>query len=176
MEIVALPLAGLVLVKPRVFRDDRGFFVETFSELRYHDGGIAVAWVQDNHSRSTYGTLRGMHFQTSPGQAKLVRCASGKIWDVVVDIRRGAPTFGKYHAEILDDEAHYQMFIPIGFAHGFVVLSDTADVVYKVSSVYDATTEVGFHYRDPAVAIQWPIDDVTISARDRDAKPLAEVA
>ncbi|MCX5744433.1 MAG: dTDP-4-dehydrorhamnose 3,5-epimerase [Proteobacteria bacterium] len=176
MEFVELPLAGLVLAKPRVFRDERGFFVETYSEPRYRAAGISCTWVQDNHSRSAKGTLRGMHFQTTPGQAKLVRCASGTIWDVAVDIRKDSPTFGRWHAEILDGESHHQLFVPIGFAHGFVVLSASADVVYKVSSVYDGATESGFAYRDPAVAIAWPIvDELIVSARDRDARPLAEV-
>lgn len=175
MEAIALPLAGLVLVKPRVFRDDRGFFVETFSEGRYREAGIACAFVQDNHSRSAKGTLRGMHFQTTPGQAKLVRCATGTIWDVAVDIRPESPTFGQWHGEILDGESHHQLFVPVGFAHGFVVLSESADVVYKVSSVYDGKTESGFHYADAAVGIAWPTTDVILSARDRDAKPLAEV-
>lgn len=175
MKLVALPIAGPVLVKPRVFRDERGFFVETFSEPRYRDGGIAVAWVQDNHSRSVRGTLRGMHFQTSPGQAKLVRAATGTIFDVVVDLRKDSPTYGKWHGAILDADNHHQLFVPVGFAHGFYVLSDIADVVYKMSSVYDAATESGFHWADPDVGIVWPTDNPIVSTRDRDAKRLAEV-
>ena len=172
----ALPLAGLVLVKPRVFRDDRGFFVETFRDSVHRARGVDVPFVQDNHSRSVRGTLRGMHFQTVPGQAKLVRVATGKIFDVAVDIRKDSPTYRHWHAEILDDIDHHQLFVPVGFAHGFCVLSDVADVVYKVSSVYDGATESGFHWADPAVAIAWPIADPIVSVRDRDAKPLVEIA
>lgn len=175
MEFVALPLAGLVLVKPRVFRDDRGFFVETFRAAPARAAGIDVTFVQDNHSRSGHGTLRGLHFQTAPGQAKLVRCARGRIFDVAVDIRRDSPTFGRWHGEVLDDEQHHQLYVPVGFAHGFCVLSDVADVVYKVSSVYDAATESGFHYADPAVGVAWPVAAPLVSARDRDARPMAEM-
>ena len=177
MEITALPLAGLVLVTPRVWRDDRGFLVETYRADQYRAAGIAVDFVQDNHSRSTRGTLRGMHFQSTPGQAKLVRCARGTIWDVAVDIRRDSPTFGKWHGEILDDDRCAQMFIPIGFAHGFIVLSDVADVAYRISSVYDGKTETGFAYDDPDVGIAWPDagGERVVSARDRTAKPLREV-
>lgn len=176
MEIVALPLIGPVLIKPRVFRDERGFFVETFSEPSYRAGGIAVEWAQDNHSRSVRRTLRGMHFQTSPGQAKLVRAATGTIFDVVVDLRKDSPTYGRWHGEILDADSHHQLFVPVGFAHGFCVLSDIADVVYKMSSVYDAAAESGFHWADPDVGIAWPIEDPIVSTRDRDAKRLAELA
>ncbi len=175
MEVVALPLAGLLLVKPRVFRDARGFFVETFSAEPYRAAGIDVTFVQDNHSRSTHGTVRGMHFQTTPGQAKLVRAATGRIFDVAVDIRPGSPTFGRWHGEILDAESHHQLFVPIGFAHGFCVLSDHADVAYKVSSPYVGATESGFAWNDPAVGIAWPVEAPIVSQRDQDAKPLREV-
>ena len=157
MEIVDLPFAGLKLVRPRVFPDDRGFFVETFRKDVLARAGIDVEFVQDNHSRSARHTVRGLHFQRpsgrSPGQAKLVRVAAGRILDVVVDMRREQPTFGRWHAQLLDDQAHAQLFVPIGFAHGFCVLSDHADVVYKVSSVYDAATEAGFAFDDPDVGV-----------------------
>lgn len=175
MEVVELPLRGLLLVKPRVVRDDRGFFVETFSAEPYRRAGIDVAFVQDNHSRSVNGTLRGMHFQTAPGQAKLVRAATGKIFDVAVDIRPDSPTFGRWHGVELDAIDHHQLFVPVGFAHGFCVLSDIADVSYKVSSPYDAATEAGFQFADPAVGIEWPTETPIISARDRDARPLRDV-
>jgi dTDP-4-dehydrorhamnose 3,5-epimerase len=177
VDTIELPLAGLRLLCPRVHRDDRGFFIETWSSARHHEAGMGVSWAQDNHSRSLRGTLRGMHFQRSPGQAKLVRCARGKIWDVAVDIRPGSVTFGRWHAELLDDEHHHQLFVPIGFAHGFVVLSEQADVVYKTSSAYDAAAETGFLYCDPAVSIPWPVEphEIIVSARDRDARSLAEV-
>ncbi len=176
METVALDLAGLVLIKPRVFRDERGFFVETFRAAAYQAAGIATEFVQDNHSRSARGTLRGMHFQTTPGQAKLVRCARGAVFDVAVDIRKGSPTFGRWHGQLLDDEAHHQIYVPIGFAHGFVVVSESADVAYKCSNVYDAATESGFAYDDPDVAIAWPeVGPLTISARDKNAIRLKDL-
>lgn len=176
MKVEPTPLAGLLLVKPTVHRDERGFLVETYREAAYRDAGIDVAFVQDNHSRSGRGTLRGMHFQTSPGQAKLVRAASGAIFDVAVDIRPGSPTYGQWHGVLLDAEEHHQLFVPVGFAHGFCVVSETADVTYKVSSVYDAATESGFHYADPDVGIRWPVDTPRISARDARAPRLAELA
>ncbi len=176
MKVEPTPLAGLLLVKPTVHRDERGFLVETYRDAAYRDAGIDVAFVQDNHSRSLRGTLRGMHFQTSPGQAKLVRAASGVIFDVAVDIRPGSPTYGQWHGVMLDAEDHHQLFVPVGFAHGFCVVSDIADVTYKVSSGYDAATESGFHYADPDVGIRWPVDDPRISARDARAPRLAELA
>ena len=176
MQAIAVGLEGLVLVKPRVFRDERGFFVETFRAGEFRDAGIAVDFVQDNHSRSGRGTLRGMHFQTTPGQAKLVRCARGAIFDVAVDLRGASPTFGRWHGERLDDETHHQLYVPVGFAHGFVVLSETADVAYKCSNVYDAATEAGFAYDDPDVAIAWPdVGERIISARDRAAPRLRDL-
>jgi dTDP-4-dehydrorhamnose 3,5-epimerase len=141
-----------------------------------------VDFVQDNHSRSARDTVRGLHFQrasaSSPGQAKLVRVATGRIFDVAVDIRRGSPTFGKWHAEILDDKTHTQLFIPVGFAHGFCVLSEVADVLYKVTSVYDAVTETGFAFDDPDVGVAWPITRTValLSQRDVVARPFRELA
>lgn len=170
MEVVALPLDGLLLVKPKVFRDERGFFVETFRASALPG---APAFVQDNHSRSTRGTLRGLHFQTAPGQAKLVRCARGRIFDVAVDIRKGSPTFGQWHAEYLDDETHHQLYVPVGFAHGFCVVSDVADVAYKCSNYYDGATESGFAWN--SVGVAWPVMDYVLSARDQQARPFAEV-
>lgn len=174
-EIIELPLAGLLLIKPRVFRDDRGFFVETYRDTVYRAAGIDVAFVQDNHSRSVRGTLRGMHFQTTPGQAKLVRAATGAIFDVAVDIRPGSPTYGRWHGVTLDATDHHQLFVPIGFAHGFCVLSELADVTYKVSSVYDPATEAGFHWADPDVGIAWPIAEPLVSARDLGAPRLRDL-
>jgi len=169
---VDLPFAGLKLLRPRVFPDDRGFFVETFRKDLLARAGLDVEFVQDNHSRSARHTVRGLHFQRpsarSPGQAKLVRAAAGRILDVVVDMRRDQPTFGRWHAQVLDDETHAQLFVPIGFAHGFCVLSDHADVVYKVSAVYDAATEAGFAFDDPDVGVDWPINRevAVLSKRD----------
>ena len=169
-------MSGPIVIVPDVHRDERGFFVETFRAERMRALGIADAWVQDNHSRSHRGTLRGMHF--AAGQAKLVRCARGAIWDVVVDIRPASPTFGRYEHRILDDEQHHVLYIPGGFAHGFAVISDVADVTYRISTPYDPTLEGGFHHasRDlPGGAIPWPVEDPIVSPRDRALPPFAEV-
>jgi dTDP-4-dehydrorhamnose 3,5-epimerase len=167
---------GVVLLEPAVHADDRGFLVETYSADAWREAGVDAEFVQDNHSRSGRGILRGLHFQTSPGQAKLVRCLSGKIWDVVVDLRRDSPTYGKWEGHDLDDKAHRQLFVPVGFAHGFCVLSETADVAYKLSSYYDPDSEAGIAWDDPEVGVEWPIDDPILSERDRSAPRLAEIA
>jgi dTDP-4-dehydrorhamnose 3,5-epimerase len=168
---------GPVLIEPAVFGDHRGFFAETFRADAWSDAGIDVAFVQDNHSRSVKGTLRGLHFQTSPGQAKLVRCARGSIFDVVVDLRRASPTFGAWEGFELDDERMHQLFVPVGFAHGFCVTSDEADVVYKCSSYYDGETEAGIAYDDAAVGISWPTGiEPIVSERDATAPSLSELA
>ena len=169
-------LDGVVLVEPDVFGDERGFLLETFSVPRWRELGIDLEFVQDNHSRSRAGILRGLHFQTSPGQAKLVRCARGRIWDVAVDLRRDSATYRRWEGHELDDERHRQLFVPVGFAHGFCVLSEVADVAYKLSSLYDPATEAGIAWNDPDVAVEWPIADPEISERDRAAPRLAEVA
>jgi dTDP-4-dehydrorhamnose 3,5-epimerase len=176
VQAIDLPLPGLKLLKPRVFRDERGFFIETYSAPRYREAGIDATFVQDNHSRSTRGTLRGLHFQSTPGQAKLIRVATGSIFDVAVDVRPGSPTFGKWYGATLDAEEHAQMFVPIGFAHGFCVTSDVADVVYKVSSVYDAKTETGIRWNDPDIGVSWPIPEPLLSARDQQAESFADYA
>jgi dTDP-4-dehydrorhamnose 3,5-epimerase len=167
---------GLVLIEPAVHGDDRGFLVETFSADGWREAGVDAEFVQDNHSRSVRNILRGLHFQTSPGQAKLVRCLRGAIWDVAVDLRRDSPTYGTWEGHDLDDQAHRQLFVPVGFAHGFCVLSETADVAYKLSSYYDAGTEAGIAWDDPEVGVEWPIDDPVLSERDSNAPRLAEIA
>jgi dTDP-4-dehydrorhamnose 3,5-epimerase len=169
-------LDGLVLLEPEVHGDERGFLVESFSAGAWADLGVDVEFVQDNHSRSRAGILRGLHFQTSPGQAKLVRCSRGRIWDVAVDLRRGSPTYGRWEGYELDDERHRQLFVPVGFAHGFCVLSELADVHYKLSSLYDPQTEAGIAWDDPEVAVAWPVSNPQISDRDATAPRLAEVA
>jgi len=177
MRTLQTSLAGVLQIEPAVYGDHRGFFAETFREDAWRDIGIDMAFVQDNHSRSRRGTLRGMHFQTSPGQAKLIRCARGAIFDVVVDLRRGSPTFGRWEGFVLDDESMRQLFVPIGFAHGFCVTSEVADVVYKCSSYYDAETESGIAYDDPAIGIEWPLGvEPIVSERDETAPRLADVA
>jgi len=175
MKVLPTRLAGLVLIEPRVHGDDRGFFVETYQAERYRSIGVLAEFVQDNHSRSGRGTLRGLHFQSEPGQAKLVRCARGVIRDVVVDLRRSSPTFGESETVELDDVSHRQLFVPVGFAHGFAVMSDVADVTYKVSSVYDAATERGLAWDDPALGIAWDTERPILSDRDRSNPPLAEL-
>ena len=173
---LATRLDGLVLVEPEVHGDDRGFLVETFREELWRELGIEMNAAQENQSRSARNILRGLHFQTSPGQAKLVRCLRGRIWDVAVDLRRSSPTRGHWEAHELDDERHRQLLVPVGFAHGFCVLSDLADVAYKLSSVYDPATEAGIAWNDPAVGVEWPISDPVLSERDRTAPRLAEIA
>jgi dTDP-4-dehydrorhamnose 3,5-epimerase len=177
MLTLSSTLAGVLVIEPAVHGDHRGFFAETFREDAWTAAGIDVAFVQDNHSRSRRGTLRGMHFQTAPGQAKLVRCGRGSIFDVVVDLRRESPTFGRWEGFVLDDESMRQLFVPIGFAHGFCVTSDVADVVYKCSSYYDGATESGIAYDDPAIGIEWPVGvDPIVSERDAQAPRLADIA
>jgi len=175
-ERLPTKLGGLVLIEPLVFGDERGFFVETYSRERWRELGVDVDFVQQNHSRSVRGTLRGVHFQTEPGQAKLIRCARGEILDVAVDLRRGSPTYGQWEAQVLDDVKHRQLFVPVGFGHGFAVLSDVADVVYQVSSYYDPATEAGIAWDDPDVGIEWGIDNPLLSERDQRAPTLAEIA
>ncbi|MDX6604563.1 MAG: dTDP-4-dehydrorhamnose 3,5-epimerase [Solirubrobacterales bacterium] len=169
-------LGGVVLLEPTVHGDARGFMVETFSRDAWAEHGVGVDFVQHNHSRSSKGTLRGIHFQTEPGQAKLVRCARGEILDVVVDLRRESSTFGQWEAHLLDDVRHRQLFVPIGFGHGFAVLSEEADVVYLLSSLYDPLTEAGIAWDDPDVGIDWQVADPLLSERDRNAPKLAEIA
>jgi dTDP-4-dehydrorhamnose 3,5-epimerase len=171
-------LDGLVLLAPTMHGDERGFFQETYREDAWAAQGITGSFVQDNHSRSRRGTLRGIHFQTDPGQGKLVRCSRGSVWDVVVDLRRGSPTFGEWEGVELDDVSGQQLWIPIGFGHGFCVLSDVADFVYKGTSYYDPATEAGIRFDDPDIAVEWPLaeDELLFSDRDRDAPRLAEVA
>jgi dTDP-4-dehydrorhamnose 3,5-epimerase len=175
VERLPTRLRGLVLLQPPVHGDARGFFVETFLRDEYRDAGVDVDFVQDNHSRSARNSLRGLHFQRRPGQAKLVRAVRGRIWDVVVDIRPGSPTIGQYEAFELDDIDHRQLFVPVGFAHGFCVLTDEADVTYKVSALYDAAEERGIAWDDPDIGIPWPIDTPVLSDRDRANPSLAEV-
>jgi dTDP-4-dehydrorhamnose 3,5-epimerase len=169
-------LGGVVLLEPVAHGDERGFFVETFRHDLWAEHGVEAEFVQHNHSRSARGTLRGLHFQTEPGQAKLVSCARGEIFDVAVDLRRDSPTYGRWEGHLLDDETHRQLFVPVGFAHGFAVLSDVADVTYLCSSTYDPATESGIAWDDPEVGVEWPVSDPLVSQRDRGAPTLAEVA
>jgi dTDP-4-dehydrorhamnose 3,5-epimerase len=168
-------LEGPLLLEPAVYGDSRGFFLETFRASTLAELGIHEEWVQDNHSRSGRGVLRGMHFQ--PGMAKLVRCARGSILDVLVDIRPGSASFGHWEGHELDDERHHHLYVPDGFAHGFCVLSETADVIYKCSTYYDPAAESGFRFDDPQVGIKWPEGlDFQTSERDRSAPLLEELS
>jgi dTDP-4-dehydrorhamnose 3,5-epimerase len=167
-------LEGPLLLEPTVHGDARGFFLETYREAAVAELGVHDEFVQDNHSRSRQGVLRGMHFQ--PGQAKLVRCARGAILDVLVDVRPDSPSFGRWESFELDDERHRQLYVPDGFAHGFCVVSEVADVVYKVSTYYDAGAESGFRFDDPEVGIRWPQQvSHQVSQRDREAPLLSEL-
>jgi dTDP-4-dehydrorhamnose 3,5-epimerase len=175
MEVESLEIPELKLIKPDVFGDERGFFVETYRDSRYRELGIDCGFVQDNHSRSVKGTLRGLHLQSAPGQAKLLRVASGRIWDVAVDVRPDSPTYKQWVGVWLDAEAHHQLFIPVGFAHGFYVASDVADVVYKVSANYDPKTETGFSWNDSDIGVEWPLDGAPVlSDRDDNAQSFAQ--
>jgi dTDP-4-dehydrorhamnose 3,5-epimerase len=175
-ERLPTKLDGIVLIEPTVHGDERGFMLESFSRERWRELGVDVEFVQHNHSRSRKGTLRGIHFQTEPGQAKLVRCARGEILDVAVDLRRDSPTYGQWEAHVLDDVKHRQLFVPVGFGHGFVVRSEVADVAYQVSSYYDPATESGIAWDDPDVAVDWQVAEPLLSERDKAAPRLANVA
>ena len=174
-ERLPTKLEGVTLIEPQVHGDERGFFVETFSRDAWRELGVEVEFVQHNHSRSSRGTLRGIHFQTEPGQAKLLRCVRGEILDVAVDLRRDSPTYGQWEAHLLDDVKHRQLFVPVGCGHGFAVLSEVADVAYQVSSYYDPATEAGIRWDDPEIGIDWEIDNPLLSQRDKNAPTLAEI-
>lgn len=169
-------LDGLVLIEPVVHGDSRGFFLETYAHEEWKALGVDADFVQQNHSRSSRGTLRGLHFQTSPGQAKLLRCARGEILDVAVDLRKDSPTFGQWEGHRLDDVHGHQLYVPIGFAHGFVVLSEVADVCYQVSSLYDPATEAGIAWDDPEVGVDWQVGEPLLSERDKTAPKLSQIA
>jgi dTDP-4-dehydrorhamnose 3,5-epimerase len=176
MERLETRLDGPILVKPIVHGDARGFFHETYRRNLYAELGITEEFVQSNHSRSRRGIVRGMHFQVGRGMAKLVRCSRGAIVDVLVDLRRGSPSFGEWEAFELSDENLHQLYCPIGFAHGFCVTSDVADVMYKCDAYYDESIERGIKYDDPGVGIDWPDIELTPSERDANAPRLSEIA
>jgi dTDP-4-dehydrorhamnose 3,5-epimerase len=170
-------IPGVIRIEPVVHRDDRGFFLETYHEERYRAGGIDAVFVQDNHSRSSRGTLRGLHAQAPPyAQGKLVRVIEGEIYDVAVDARRGSPTFGRFTAAILSDDNFHQLWVPPGMLHGFVVTSETAQVEYKCTAPYVPDAEFSVAWNDPDIAIPWPIDAPLLSERDRRAPRLRDVS
>lgn len=167
MQVAEKSLLGLKVISLQIFRDERGFFYESYRLSRYREMGIDVPFVQENVSVSRKGTVRALHFQSHPGQAKLVSCPVGKIWDVAVDLRPDSPTFMQWEAVELSEENHWQFFIPVGFAHGFCALSETALVHYKVSAPYDPATECSIRWNDPDLNIHWPIKDPLLSPRDQ---------
>ncbi len=168
MNVIETVLPGVVIIEPKVFGDDRGFFLETFQEQRYRElAGIDLPFVQDNHSRSTKGVLRGLHFQKTKPQGKLVRAVTGEVYDVAVDIDPQSSTYGQYAAVILSEKNKRQFWVPPGYAHGFLVLSDTADFEYKCTDYYDPSDEGGVRWDDSDVAIPWPLTDVALSEKDR---------
>jgi dTDP-4-dehydrorhamnose 3,5-epimerase len=168
-------IPGVILVEPVVFRDARGFLLETYHVQKYAEGGIRATFVQDNHSLSGFGTLRGLHLQLRYAQGKLIRCVEGEAWDVAVDVRRGSPHFGKHVAALLSAENMAQLYIPPGFAHGFVVTSERCQIEYKCTEVYHPEDELAIAWNDPELAIPWPISEVTLSDRDRSAPLLGDV-
>jgi len=178
MKRLPARLNGVVLIAPNVHSDERGFFVETYRRTVFAEFGVPEEMVQDNHSRSSRGIVRGMHFQVGRGAAKLVRAARGAIYDVVVDVRVGSPTFGEWEGFELTEENMHVLYCPVGFAHGFCVLSGVADVIYKQSNYYDDATERGIAYNDPDVGIAWPlpIQELTPSERDKTAPLLRDIA
>lgn len=161
-------IPDVILVKPKVFEDKRGFFMETYEKNSFKEAGIESNFIQDNHSRSSYKVLRGLHFQKPPyAQAKLVRCLQGEIYDVAVDLRSNSPTYGQYVSANLSSENRHQLYIPRGFAHGFLVLSDSAEVAYKVDNTYAPDHEGGLIWNDPTVNIDWPISNPILSKKDK---------
>lgn len=175
MKIEAMTVPDVLLITPRVFGDERGFFEQTWHEQQYHEAGMATRFVQDNWSRSTRGVLRGLHYQLRQAQAKLVYVIRGEVFDVAVDIRQGSPTFGQWVGAVLSEENHRQMFIPPGFAHGFCVLSDEVDFVYKCSDFYAPGDEYAVRWNDPELAIDWPGEAFIVSEKDRAAPLLRDL-
>lgn len=175
MKVFPTDLEGVLVIEPQVHRDDRGFFAETFHAPRYAAAGVDATFIQDNHSRSVKNTLRGLHSQLERPQAKLLRVLRGAIFDVVVDVRVGSPTFKRWISVELSDENFRQIFVPVGFAHGFCVLSDVAEVEYKCSDVYQAGDELGLAWNDPEIGVKWPTDDPLLSPKDREGKPLSRL-
>lgn len=175
-ECVETTVPGVVIIKPRLFTDTRGYFFETYHEIEFAALGIRDRFVQDNHSCSRRGTLRGLHYQLRHSQAKLCRVVRGEVLDVAVDIRRGSPTFGGWAGAVLSAENKHQIYLPKGFAHGFLVLSEEAEFLYKCSDFYDPASERGIHWADPELGIEWPLSDPILSPKDRGYPRLAEIA
>jgi dTDP-4-dehydrorhamnose 3,5-epimerase len=175
MKFTQTELPGVVLVEPTVYRDDRGFFLETYQQSRYAEHGIVGPFVQDNHSHSSKATLRGLHAQLARPQGKLVRAVRGEMFDVAVDVRRGSPGFGRWVGFVLSGDNFRQLYIPPGFVHGFCVLSDRVDVEYKCTDTYDPSSELTIAWNDPDIAIEWPVENPILSEKDAAAPRLAQV-
>ena len=175
MNVTETQLAGVLIIEPKVFGDSRGFFKETFQAERYQEAGIEYTFLQDNYSRSQKGVLRGLHFQITKPQGKLVSCPKGAVFDVAVDIDPNSITYGQYVGVELTEENHKQLWVPPGYAHGFCVLSETADFQYKCTDYYDPSDESGVIWNDPDVAIEWPIPDPSLSSKDAILPTLADV-
>jgi dTDP-4-dehydrorhamnose 3,5-epimerase len=175
VRVLNTEIPDVLLIEPDVYQDSRGFFLETYHADRYREYGIVGPFVQDNHSRSVGGTLRGLHLQLNRPQDKLIRVIEGEVYDVAVDVRRGSPTFGRWVAVTLSAENFTQCYVPKGFAHGFYVVSPVAQVEYKCTDLYDPASEIGIRWDDPALGIPWPVIDPILSARDRQHPPLADV-
>lgn len=176
MNVTETKLPGVLLIEPRVFRDSRGFFIETFQRERYSAVGIPGPFVQDNHSHSVRNVLRGLHYQISQPQGKLVSVVRGEVFDVAVDIRKGSPTFGAWFGVVLSESNNRQLYVPPGFAHGFCTLSDQADFLYKCSDYYQPQDEGGVLWSDPAIGIEWPVEAPLLSDKDAVYPTLAEIA
>jgi dTDP-4-dehydrorhamnose 3,5-epimerase len=174
MQFEHTSLPGVMLITPRVFEDARGFFMETYHQKKFEGGGFSVSFVQDNHSRSVRGALRGLHYQLNQPQGKLVRVVRGEIYDVAVDLRRRSVHFGRWVGARLSEINHLQMYIPPGFAHGFYVTSDVADVVYKCTDLYDPASERTLLWNDPDLGIEWPTDNPLLSQKDAEGSRLRD--
>ena len=175
MKILPTSLPEILIIEPPVFEDKRGFFMETYHQRKYTEAGIELVFVQDNLSHSLHGTLRGLHYQLQQAQAKLIQVTRGSVFDVAVDIRLGSPNFGKWTGSLLSDENKFQMYIPAGFAHGFCVLSEAAEVIYKCTDFYAPDDEGGILWSDPALAIEWPVSKPLLSKKDSQLPLLADL-
>ena len=174
MEFIQTEIPDIILVKPNVIEDHRGFFMESYHIEKFKIGGINCTFVQDNHAKSVQNTLRGLHFQVQYPQAKLLRCPKGKVFDVAVDIRQDSLYFGKWVGEELSEENRYQLYIPEGFAHGYYVMSETAEIAYKCSEIYHPQDEQGIRWNDPEIAINWPGDNPILSEKDKALPMMAD--
>ncbi|MEO6258993.1 MAG: dTDP-4-dehydrorhamnose 3,5-epimerase [Thermoanaerobaculia bacterium] len=176
MNVIQSPLTGVLLIQPAVYADERGFFMETWHSGRFEEAGIAGPFVQDNHSRSSRGVLRGLHYQEPNAQGKLVRCSRGSLFDVAVDIRVGSPQFGQWFGCELSEENKQMLWVPPGFAHGFCALSEEADLVYKCTAFYEASADRSIAWNDPDIAIRWPVQAPQLSPKDSTAPRLKDAS